>query len=298
MTGAEAIGVDIGGTNLRLARIDANGKILDTRAERVTGDGAFVAERVRLLCLELLTAEVESIGVGIPGRVDFAARRALSGGFLDFAGTELAQRVEESCGRRVVLDTDCNMALVGEVAIGAATGASDVVMLTIGTGIGGAVMAGGSILRGRSSAGQLGHITVDIHGLPCKCGRAGCVETTSSGTSLRRLIAEAQWPEGTTAEFLLERAAAGDERAASLISAWAEPLRAAVDSIAASFDPEVIVIGGGLGHAAFAALERTKARSPWYQYDLAAASLGDNAGVVGAAFAGLRASDDTRVTAQ
>jgi glucokinase len=284
MANSEAIGVDIGGTNLRLARIDANGTILDTRAERVSGDGAFVAERVKLLCLDLLTEEVDSIGIGIPGRVDFAARQALSGGFLDFAGTDLAWQVEDNTGRRVVLDTDCNMALVGEVAIGAAVGATNVVMLTIGTGIGGAVMAGGSILRGRSSAGQLGHLTVDLHGLPCKCGRAGCVETTSSGTALGRLIAADQWPAGTTAEDLLARAAAGDARADRL------------DSIAASFDPQIIVIGGGLGKAAFAALERTSAKSPWYQYDLVRARLADNAGVVGGAFAGLQAPADTRVS--
>jgi glucokinase len=290
MTGSEAIGVDIGGTNLRLARIDASGAILDTRAERVAGDGAFVAERVRRLCHEMLTDAVGSIGIGIPGRVDFSARQALSGGFLDFAGTDLVKRVEDSTARTVVLDTDCNMALVGEAAMGAAAGATHVVMLTIGTGIGGAVMAGGSILRGRSSAGQLGHLTVDLNGLPCKCGRAGCVETTSSGTALRRLICEGQWPEGTTAEFLLERAASGDERADQVVRAWAEPLRAAVDSIAASFDPEILVIGGGLGHAAFAALGRTEARSPWYQYELAAARLGDNAGVVGGAFAGFEAA--------
>lgn len=298
MANSEAIGVDIGGTNLRLARIDANGTILDTRAERVSGDGAFVAERVKLLCLDLLTEDVGSIGIGIPGRVDFTARQALSGGFLDFAGTDLARQVEDSTGRRVVLDTDCNMALVGEVAIGAAVGATNVVMLTIGTGIGGAVMAGGSILRGRSSAGQLGHLTVDLHGLPCKCGRAGCVETTSSGTALGRLIAADQWPAGTTAEDLLARAAAGDARADRLTSAWAEPLRAALDSIAASFDPQIIVIGGGLGKAAFAALERTSAKSPWYQYDLVRARLADNAGVVGGAFAGLQAYGNTRVPVQ
>src|SRR6185369_5316669 len=100
-----------------------------------------------------------------------------------------------------------------EQAIGAARGTRSVVMFTIGTGIGGAVIADGALLRGRASAGQLGHITVDRGGKACLCGRHGCVETTSSGTALGRHLAEAGLPTGTSVETLLARASDGDATA-------------------------------------------------------------------------------------
>ena len=179
------------------------------------------------------------------------------------------------------------MALVAEMATGAAQGADDVVMFTIGTGIGGAVVLDGKIVRGRETAGQLGHLTVRHDGLPCACGRRGCVETTSSGTALGRLIAEAGLPKGTLADSLFERDAAGDAVIGRLLDAWALPLRAAIDSMVAAVDPELVLLGGGLGNAALRALARAPALSPWYQCPIVAAQLGDDAGVIGGAVSAL-----------
>jgi glucokinase len=179
------------------------------------------------------------------------------------------------------------MALVAEMRVGVAQGCPDVVMFTIGTGIGGAVASAGVPLRGRSFAGQLGHVVVDTLGAPCACGRRGCVETTSSGTALGRLIAQAGLPAGTTADALLATAEDGDAGARAILSAWATPLRAAIGSLVAVADPEVVVLGGGLGEAASAALAYAPEASDWYQCPVRPATLGDDAGVIGAALAAL-----------
>ncbi len=171
--------------------------------------------------------------------------------------------------------------------MGAAKGRENVVMFTIGTGIGGAVVLEGKIVRGRRAAGQLGHVLVATGGLPCACGRRGCVETTSSGNALRRLIAEAGYGEAVGVEDLFARKAEGDATAARVIDAWARPLRGAVDSMVAAFDPEMVLLGGGLGHAAFQAVSAIPPEAEWYRCDVAPAELGDDAGVIGAGICAL-----------
>jgi len=281
MPAPDAIGIDVGGTNLRIARVAASGTILDSVSERISRDPRAALARILALARQFDSDDVAGFGVGIPGRVDAAARRVLSGGFVNLADVSLAERLEAATGKRVVLDCDCNMALLAEAHAGAAQGFRHVVMLTIGTGIGGAIMLDGAIVRGRATAGQLGHITVAVGGHPCACGRLGCVETTSSGTALGRLIEQAGLPADTRVEALLD--AEGDGVAASVLKAWSEPLRAAIDSLVATIDPELVLLGGGLGHAACRALVFAPAVSPWYQSPVAPATLGDDAGVVGAA---------------
>lgn len=284
--GNNAIGIDIGGTNLRVARVSSAGRTLDSRSERISRDPVVALERIIALSRAVDAGDVQAIGVGVPGRVDSAARLVLSGGFLDLASVNLVETLETSIGRPVILDSDCNMALVAEMRAGAARGRRHVVMLTIGTGIGGAVALDGQILRGRASGGQLGHLTVVHDGLLCACGRRGCIETTSSGTALGRLIADAKLPQDTRIETLLQEAPR-DDLAARIVTAWAAPLRDAIDSLVATIDPELVLLGGGLGQAACLALAAIPARSPWYQCPVEPAALGDDAGVVGAALAAL-----------
>ncbi|TPO01396.1 ROK family protein, partial [Mesorhizobium sp. CU2] len=284
-----AIGIDIGGTNLRAALVSGSGEILRRVSEKSAPDPELVLGRIAEMVQRLDGPDVAAIGVGVPGRVDAKRRAVLSGGYVDLASVALAPRLEGMAGKPVVVDNDCNMALVAEMALGAAVGHGNVVMFTIGTGIGGAVAEGGKIVRGSATAGQLGHIGVDPDGEPCKCGRRGCVETVSSGTALGRHIARAGLGADITVEQLLVRAAAGDAVAERILDAWAKPLRSAIDTAVAMFSPDLVLLGGGLGEAAHKALGRAPALAPWYQAPVQAARLGDDAGVIGSGLQALAA---------
>ncbi len=283
---ATALGIDVGGTNLRVAEIDGGGRILSRHVEPVTRGREALSARLVELVSARRTPAVRAVGVGIPGRVDAAAGLVLSAGYLELAGLPLAATLGAAAGLPVALENDCTMALVAECAVGAARGRANVVMFSVGTGIGGAIAQDGEPVRGRATAGQLGHLTVQPGGRACNCGRRGCVETTSSGTSLGLLVREAGLPPDADVGGLLAAADAGDARAEAVLSAWARPMRDAATSMAAAFDPELVLFGGGLGQAMVRALGRLPPEPSWYTYEVAAAALADDAGVIGA---GLRA---------
>jgi glucokinase len=293
MTTATAIGIDVGGTNIRAARIAPGGAVQASAAQPTASEPALVARQIGEL-LDALDDGVAAVGIGVPGRVDAAQARILSGGFVDLTGVPLAAILRKSFHGPVVIDNDCNMALVAEQAVGRAKGIANVVMFTIGTGIGGAVFSNGAILRGRGTAGQLGHITVDVDGEPCLCGRRGCVETASSGTALKRHIAAAGLHADTNVQDLLAMSSDGDVAASQVLALWAKPLRAAIDSAVAAFDPELVLLGGGLGIAAHRALASFPAVAPWYQCAVQPAELGDRAGVIGAGLSALARLTESR----
>ena len=282
MREATAIGFDVGGTNIRAARISKSGEILAWKALQTGTQPEVVVAQIGELLRILDDGSVQAIGIGVPGRVNANSGQVLSGGFIDLAGVPLADILRETFHGPVAIDNDCNMALVAEQAVGRGRGISNVMMFTIGTGIGGAVLSNGEIFRGHATAGQLGHITVDVNGEACLCGRRGCVETTSSGTALGRHIATAGLNPDTTIEELLEDSSKGDPLASGVLALWVNPLRAAIDSAVAAFDPELVLLGGGLGVAAHQALEKFPALASWYQCPVEPAELGDRAGVIGA----------------
>ncbi|TPK74379.1 ROK family protein [Mesorhizobium sp. B2-4-18] len=293
-----AIGIDIGGTNLRAARISGAGEILERLSEKSAADAELVLGRIADMARLLDTPDVAAIGVGVPGRVDARRGAVLSGGYVNLASVALAQRLESMTGKPVIVDNDCNMALAAEMALGAGQGHDNIAMFTIGTGIGGAVVQNRRIMRGRATAGQLGHITVDVNGELCACGRRGCVETTSSGTALGRHIARAGLGPEVSVDQLFARDAAGDIQARGILEAWARPLRAAIDTTVAVFDPDLVLLGGGLGRAAHRALGHAPALAPWYQCPVAPAQLGDDAGVIGAGLQALSAPTSTSLSVQ
>ncbi|WP_027144618.1 ROK family protein [Mesorhizobium sp. WSM3626] len=293
-----AIGIDIGGTNLRAARISGTGEMLKRLSEKSAPDPELVLGRVADMVRLLDTPDVVAIGVGVPGRVDARRGAVLSGGYVNLASVALAQRLESMTGKPVILDNDCNMALAAEMVLGAGQGHDNIAMFTIGTGIGGAVVQNRRIMRGRATAGQLGHITVDVNGEVCACGRRGCVETTSSGTALGRHIARAGFGPNVSVDQLFARDAAGDIKARGILETWARPMRAAIDTTVAMFDPDLVLLGGGLGLAAHRALGHAPALAPWYQCPVAPAQLGDDAGVIGAALQALSATASTSPSVQ
>lgn len=274
------IGVDIGGTNVRAARVDAAGRVHERR--KVSTDAN--TEPVNLvieLCRELLDEEVAAVGIGIPGRLDHERRTILSSGYVDLAGQRLAEIVAQASGRPAVMENDAAVALLAELRIGAAAEAEDAVLFTAGTGIGGAVAIGGKLRSGRGNAGQLGHLALERGGPTCNCGRTGCSESLASGTALGHLIEAAGLPAETTVESLLARR--DDPDVAEILVAWGGAWRAAIDTVVAVLDPELVIIGGGLGAAAVATLEATyPTTSPWFECPVVPARLGDDAGVIGA----------------
>jgi len=281
-----SIGIDIGGTHLRAAIVSDDGRIL-ARARRASSPDPQV---VLALCLDLIAEirvpGVRAIGIGVPGQVDALARKVLSGGYVDLSSLPFAELVEQGAGLPVAVENDATMALLAEVAFGAAKNCRTAVMLTIGTGIGGAIIEDGRVVRGRATAGQLGHIVVDPMGRPCVCGRRGCVETVSAGTAFGIHLAEAGLPPDLQAQDLLARS---DDPARQVLDRWARPLRAAIDSLITTVNPDRVVIGGGAGPGMVAALARVPASPSWFQAVVVGAALDDDAGVIGAALAGLRA---------
>ena len=260
--------------------------MIEARASAASSRDAGV---VLARCIEMIgqvrDGSVTGIGVGVPGQVDASARKVLSGGYVDLSVFDFAGLVAEASGLPVVIENDATMAMLGEVARGAATGQAHVVMLTIGTGIGGAILEASRVLRGRGAAGQVGHLVVQANGRRCVCGRVGCVETVSSGTAFGVHLAEAGLPAATRVEDLLAR---DDEVARGVISAWAGPLRQAIDILISTCNPEIVVIGGGAGATAVAALARVPATKSWFNAPVVGAVLGDDSGVVGAAIAAVR----------
>lgn len=275
-----AIGIDIGGTKIRAARIAPDGKILQRLIEPTEKSPAKLVTQIEHLVEQVANPKTIAIGIGIPGRVNAITREVLSGGYINLSGTAIPDLIRRCGNRPLFYDNDASMALIAEARLGSARTHRHIVMLTIGTGIGGALMLEGKIVHGKATAGQLGHVTIDQHGPVCLCGRKGCLETYSSGTALGRLIEVSGLAASTTLESLL---AQNYEVARKVLRNWIEPLRAGIDSLVAIFDPELVVLGGGLGTSACRALEAIPGTSPWYQCPIVPAALGDDAGVIGAA---------------
>lgn len=283
-----AVGIDVGGTNLRAALIGPDGRIFSPIHERVRTDRDAFTRRMQDIVLTLDGTGARAVGIGLPGRVDIRANRPISAGYIDIAGLALPELLGSRSGRIVRLDNDASMALRAEMAVGVARGIRNVVMLTIGTGIGGACALDGKLVRGHAFAGQFGHVSVQAPGGElCNCGRKGCVETTSSGSALGRLVRVAGAPEGSRASELVTRAKAGDAVALHVLTQWAVPLRCAIESIIAILDPDLIVLGGGLGADALSALEYAPSQSEWFRRPIQTAVLGDDAGVIGAGLCAL-----------
>lgn len=282
--GVAAIGLDIGGTRLRAARV-RDGVIESHGTAASVADPQEVLARCVALINQVRNDDVVALGVGIPGRVYGQRRTVLSGGFVNLAGFDFAEKLTDITSLPVVLENDAAMALIAETHFGAAKGLENVVMLTIGTGIGGAILDRGTLARGQGTAGQLGHIITNPGGRPCLCGRIGCVETESSGTAFGTHVREAGLPANTRVEDLIGRE---DETAVNVLCAWATPMRRAIETLIAVNNPDCVLIGGGAGPAAIDALATVPAPKSWYSAPVIAASLGDDAGVIGAATAALQ----------
>jgi glucokinase len=303
----EAIGVDLGGTKMLVGALAGTDVLWESR-EASTGQTE--DELVELLVREVGEAhtacpEAAAVGLGIPATIDHERGVAVSAVNLPLADLPIRDLVSERVGLPVFVDNDANVAALAEHLYGAARGATDAVMLTIGTGIGGGLIVNGEIYRGATGAGaELGHTVIDINGPPCQgnCPGRGCVETMASGTAIGRegqLAAETD-PDSVLAAMLAEgqridgravteAALNGDPTSIAVFDLVGSRLGAALVTFANTFEPNVIVVGGGVMAAGDLLLDparrtlRERALRPMNEISVVAAELGPDAGMIGAA---------------
>ena len=262
------VGIDLGGTNIVVGTVAEDGSELVGLVSEPTlpeqGSGAVVARIVKLARASLAQArdkEIAGVGIGSPGPLDTARGLVLLTPNLGWINFPLRDRIADALKLPATLDNDANCAIFGEWWRGAARGADHVVGLTIGTGIGGGIVLHGEIYHGASDiAGEIGHMTIDSTGRRCKCGNYGCLEAYASGPAIAaRAVegveagAETSLPEYVkgdlskiTAQVVYEAAHDGDEYAREVVHDTAKVLGAGVANIINIFNPQVVVICGGV----------------------------------------------------
>jgi glucokinase len=304
-----AIGIDIGGTKVAALRVAEDGDVLDRR-ERPTpaDDVAATVETVSDLAADLAAAGGEAIGVGAAGMVDFAAGVLRYAPNLAWREIPLRDLLSERTGLPCVVDNDANVAAWGEYRFGAARGYRHVLAVTVGTGIGGGIVADGELFRGAHGfAAEIGHIIVEPDGPPCGCGNRGCWEQVASGRALGRLArAEVERePAGRIAALaggaeasgrhVSEAAREGDPAAAAIFATVGRRLGEGIAGLVNILDPEVVIVGGGVAEegavllepAREAFLDAVEAPEHRPEVPILAATLGNDAGAIGAAALGL-----------
>jgi glucokinase len=309
MSGGETIGVDLGGTKMLIGVLSEAGTD-PLYEQREASTGQTEDELVELLVREVSEArdahpEVTAVGLGIPATIDHDDGIAVAAVNLPLSDLAIRDIVSERVGLPVFVDNDGNVAAYAEYLYGAAKGMPHMVMLTVGTGIGGGLVLNGEIYRGSTGAGaELGHIVIQADGPPCQgnCPNHGCVEALASGTALGRegrATAESS-PDSALGKVLAaggkvdgkavtEAALAGDEVAIGLFDLIGGRLGVACSSLANIFQPNAIVVGGGVIAAGDLLLEparrevRERALNPMNKTPILEATLGNDAGMIGAA---------------
>lgn len=294
-----SIGVDVGGTKVAAARLDESGRVVRrARAEtESTSYSALVAGIVAAVS-QLEPGATDVVGLAIAGNVAADGSRVLFSPHLPLADEPLAADLHRELGLRVLVDNDANAAAWAEHAIGAGKGCEDMLFVALGTGIGAGLVLADELYRGHHGfAGEAGHLTVVVDGKACPCGGRGCWEQYASGTALVSHYRDRGGDPAVEGPEITTRAASGDATAAAAVTEVGEWLGRGLASLVAVLDPEVIVVGGGVSEAGDLLLAPARAllaqsvtgadRRPLP--GVVAASLGNEAGVVGAAM--LAASD-------
>jgi len=269
------VGIDVGGTNVRAGVVDAKGVVLDTvRVRTPTTDDA-LENAIASVTRELAGRHpVAAVGLAVAGFVTADRRRVRFAPHLSWRDAPVADRVRDRIGLPVVLEHDGNAAAVAEYRYGAARGSGVVVLVAIGTGIGGALLVDGEVYRGAYGiAPELGHLRVIPDGRPCPCGKSGCWERYCSGTALAatavELLAAASAGASVlhavtgvgrvTGRLVAEAAAAGDPVGVRAVSELARWLGEGLAIVADVYDPELVVIGGGVSDSAPLFLDEARA---------------------------------------
>lgn len=303
--------IDLGGTNLRAANIDHDGKIheLSRTATPETDKAEDIVSAITAAVRECEAqaskrgAAIQAVSVVVPGSVHVETGVVVNAPNLpSLQGYELASALEKALGRPVLLENDANAAAVGEQWQGAARGCRTIICLTLGTGVGSGIILDDRLWRGiDGTAGEIGHTSVEAFGVACKCGNCGCLEVYASGTAIVRMAREAmaKSPESRlhdvsaselTAEKVHSAAVAGDRLARELFQTVGKYLGTVMASLVNTFNPEMIVVGGGVSAAwdLFAEHARSEVMRrafpvPARRCKIVRAECGGAAGLIGAA---------------
>lgn len=254
------IGIDLSGAVLRAAIVNHNGQIVERREAPIEAD-RLVAQVAQVVSeLRGVNANVEAVGIAVPGLVNRTTDRVIASGILPSTVREdLHSELTKAMGVRVEIENDANAAAYGEFKVGAGRGSRDMFYVTIGEGIGGAIILDGKLWTGASGfAGEFGHITIDTEGLECDCGNTGCLETVASGPNIVRRANERLNRDGTsslsklavnqnfTADDVAHEANNGDDFSMMMIERTGKYIGTGVASVLNLLNIERVVLGGGV----------------------------------------------------
>ena len=299
-------GVDIGGTTIKMGFFETNGNLLDkweiktdtsNNGENILYDVAKAVDN-KLAQEGISKDEVQGIGIGVPGPVrgDGTVNRCVN---LGWGVINVAEKLSSLTGITVKVGNDANVAALGEMWQGGAKGCKDVVMVTLGTGVGGGIIVDGKIVAGfHGAGGEIGHITVNPDEIEaCNCGKYGCLEQYTSATGIvrmaKRKLAKSSDEttlrslENVTAKDIFDAAKAGDELAKELVDELGEILGSALATISCVVNPEAIVVGGGVSKAGAILIDtiaehfRENAFHACRETRFELATLGNDAGIYG-----------------
>lgn len=304
-----AVGVDVGGTRIAVGLVERKGRIVKDAKAFTPKNSAFgIVDAVIDLIGEVLTGigpnDVSGVGVGLPAQVDFMRQSVEYCTNLPLAGVDVRALVMSRLKAEVTIDNDGHLAALGESRYGAAKGARDFIMITLGTGVGGGLFVNGEPYRGSSGlGGELGHTVIELDGPPCPCGGNGHLESYLGRPAIAAKGAEAAKAfkgqaildaaggnrEAMTAEAVLIAAKGGDPVAREILLECGDVLGRGLVGFVNMFNPKLIVVGGGIGEAADFLVERAasvmqgEALAGRRDVSVVQAVLGNDAGILGAA---------------
>ncbi|MCS6884805.1 MAG: ROK family protein [Acidobacteriota bacterium] len=300
------IGIELEGSSVSSALVDAEGKIIAERRDQPSED--LVAQLIEIIKAFRAQAEnqVVAVGIGLPGLINLKTGRIeLSPNFQHLTMVSLQDEVLRATRLPVVVDNDANMAAYGEWLYGIAKGFNSLIYITIGTGIGAGIILGGQMWRGSSGfAGEFGHTTVDVDGNECTCGNTGCLETVASGPNIVRRVQQRLYRDRTSSlsrlliprdqkmspEDVIRAALSGDELTRVVLERTGSYIGIALGNLINLLNPELVVFGGkmmAVGEILLRPIiEETRLRSfapSFAECRIVLSSLKDRAGVLGAA---------------
>ena len=308
------IGIDLGGTNIKVGVVNESYEIISQSSVKTNlprpaegiVEGICEAVDLALEKANLTLADIESVGIGTPGAANRSTGVVLYSNNLGFDNTPLGKMLSDKLGKEIFVENDANAAAFGEYLAGAGKGYENVLVITLGTGVGGGVIIDGKIYTGFNFCGaELGHTVIEYNGRPCSCGRKGCFEAYSSATALITATKKAMeqdkdsklWeitgsPENVDGKTAFDGMRAGDETSKQVVKEYIEDLGCGLTNMVNIFQPQVLLIGGGVckeGDNLTNPLGEIIAREaycidPNSSTKLDICRLGNDAGIIGAAF--------------